>query len=1189
MKSKLFPNCTSVVALCCVAAFAQEFRGTVNGVVTDSTGASIANAKVVVVETHTRTKIEVMTESTGQYTAPFLLSGDYDITVRLTGFREAVRKGVHVGAGDHINIDVNLEVGDAATSVQVTAEAPMVNNENASVGSSISTKEVEDLPLNGGSPLMLAQLETGVIFSPFNSSSTVLQTYDSSNSFSIAGTPTQSSEMLLDGAPNATWDMRSAYTPPKDAVQQVSVKVLDTDAAFGHTRGGTINQVLKTGTNQLHGSLWEYTQPSLLTANSFFNNRNGLGNPSTHFNQYGLQMGGPVRIPKIYNGTDKLFWFFAWQNDLNSTPFTNFISVPTPEERLGDFSLILRTDKTQLYDPYSAVMNGSAISRTPLANNQIPASRINPIALKYLNFYPTPNVTGASNATSRPDGYFNYGTTAPNTNTADNELGRLDYNMSDKSRMAMNVRHNALFGKKNDYFRNVSSGQITSRENWGGSVDEVYMLSPTSIFNLRFNYTYMYEVSTDPSVGFDSTSLGFPAYMSANSPRPSLPYVYFDTSTAFQSLGYNQSSNRPSQSAQIYASWMKVHGNHAFRAGADVRQYTLNTINYAQANGGFNFGGNRWVNSNASASVTESMGQDMAQLLYGLPTQGFYDVNTFGSWYSYYLAGFAQDDWRVRRNLTLNFGVRFDHDGPFHEKYGRTENGWLFGQANPIAGAAIAAYAKSPIPQIAPGNFQVPGGLMYPNGNAAAYENTSHLVSPRFGLAWSPDIFKGKTVIRTGFGMFVAPITIATLAQNGNYSSQPIVNQEGFSQQTQQNLTKDNYLTPATTFSDPFPGGAILKPDAKSVGATTFLGSTVSFLNPEMKSPYSLRWNFGFQQTLSSNMMLEVNYIGNHSVHTPVNLTQLNTIPRQFLSTLQSRDNNLVTALNATVTNPLLGLVPASGTPGGATTSVSQLLATYPEFPIGYGSGVVTGSGGVLEQNVNVGSSYFHSLNVRAQKRLSGGLMVIGNYIFSKLMEQTTWLNDTDPRPEKRIGVFDHTHRLVLTSTYELPIGRGKAVRLQSRWANSLAGGWNVTGIYTIQTGQPYTWMGTSSTTIGDPVYYGGPLNFNARQTDGPAFDTSRFAKASADQFAYHVRTFSTTFSSLRGDITNEMNASVLKKFALSAEGRTYFQIRGEVFNVMNHPSFSFPNLAPTNSAFGLITSQSNRSRQVQIGARLVF
>ncbi len=1178
----------AALSLVIAALSAQEFRATISGAITDPTGASIAGAKVMVSETRTGAKFELATESTGQYNAPFLLPGDYEISVRFPGFKEALHKAVHVGAGDHPVIDITLEVGDASAQVQVTAEAPMLNNENASVGGVITTKQVEDLPLNGGSPLMYAQLEIGVIYSPFNSASSVLQTYDSSNNFSIAGTPTQSSEILLDGAPNATWDMRSAYTPTKDAVLEVRTKVLDTDAGFGHTRGGTINLITKTGTNQLHGSLFELTQPSLLTANSFFNNRNGLGNPVTHFNQYGLTAGGPLVFPKLFNGRDKLFWFFGWQNDNNSTPLTNFLSVPTAAERAGDFSQIFKINGTQLFDPYSGVQNGTAISRTALSNNQIPASRLNPIALKYLNFYPAPNVT-VLGPTSRADGYFNYGTTAPNINVADNEMGRLDYNITDKNRLAANVRHNALFGKKNDYFQNISSGTITSRENWGGTIDHVYMISPTSILNIRANFVYMYESSTDPSVGIDATTLGFPGYMASNAPRPALPYVYFDTSTAFQSLGYNQAASRPSQSAQLYGSFTKIKGNHSFRAGGELRQYRLSTMTYGYASGGFNFGGNRWVNSNGSATQGEAMGQDMAQFLYGLPTQGFFDINTFGSWYSYFGSAFIQDDWRVRRNLTINVGLRYDYDGPFHEKYGRTESGWAFDTPNPIGAAAIARYNANPIPQIPAGQFKVNGGLLFPNGPGAAYDNTSNLISPRFGVAWSPDMLRGKTVIRAGFGMFVAPITIATLAQNGNYSSNPLINQEGFSQQTQMTVTNNNYLSPGpATFSDPFPGGAILQPNAAAVGPTTFVGATTPFLNPQMKSPYSVRWNFGFQHQLSGNTMLEMVYIGNHSVHLPVNLTQLNGIPRQYLSTLGTRDTALISALNATVPNPFSGII-TSGTPAGTTTSVAQLLSFYPEFPLGYSNGGFTGSGGVMEQNLNVGSSYFHSGNVRVVKRLSGGLMIMGNYIYSKLIDQTTWLNDTDPRPEKRIGVFDHTHRGVFLVSYELPFGKGRHWSFNSGIVDGIAGGWSLNSTYTLQTGQPFTWMGTSSTTIGDLVYNGDKLTFNARQTDGPAFNTSAFDTRTANQYAYHIRTFSTTFGNLRGDGTNEMNASLLKRFSLGGDGRRYFQLRGEFFNVLNHPTFQFPNLAPTNTAFGLITGQSNRSRQVQIGARIVF
>ena len=226
---------------------------------------------------------------------------------------------------------------------------------------------------------------------------------------------------------------------------------------------------------------------------------------------------------------------------------------------------------------------------------------------------------------------------------------------------------------------------------------------------------------------------------------------------------------------------------------------------------------------------------------------------------------------------------------------------------------------------------------------------------------------------------------------------------------------------------------------------------------------------------------------------------------------------------------------------------------------------------------------------MRVQRRLSGGITLIGNYIFSKLMDQTTWLNDTDPRPEKRIGVFDHTHRGVITLTYALPVGKGRPLAIQSRWLNALVGGWQLNAICTKQTSPALHLDGTSSTTIGDLVYFGQPLVFNPRETNGLAFNTSAFDTKTADQFAYHIRTFSTTFSSLRGDGINEVNASMLKKVDFTDSGKRYFQLRFETFNLFNHPSFVFPLLAPTNSAFGLITAQSNRSRSIQLTGRIVF
>ena len=277
-----------------LAMFSQEFRAAISGNVTDPSGAGIAGAKITVTESRTSTKNQAVADSSGKFNVLFLLTGDYDIAVSGPGFKDYVRKAMHLGAGDHPVIDVPLQLGEAAQTVEVTADVPLVNSENSSVGQAITTKEVEDMPVNGRSALTLAQLAIGVIPSPFNSTSTVQQPYDSANNFSLGGTPTQTSEMLLDGSPNATWDNRSAYTPPIDAVQEVRVKAFDTDAAFGHTGGGTINMVMKTGTNSIHGTAYEFNQPTMLTANNFFNNRNGLGNPATHFNQYGLTVGGPV-------------------------------------------------------------------------------------------------------------------------------------------------------------------------------------------------------------------------------------------------------------------------------------------------------------------------------------------------------------------------------------------------------------------------------------------------------------------------------------------------------------------------------------------------------------------------------------------------------------------------------------------------------------------------------------------------------------------------------------------------------------------------------------------------------------------------------------------------------------------------------------------------------------------------------
>jgi hypothetical protein len=298
------------------------------------------------------------------------------------------------------------------------------------------------------------------------------------------------------------------------------------------------------------------------------------------------------------------------------------------------------------------------------------------------------------------------------------------------------------------------------------------------------------------------------------------------------------------------------------------------------------------------------------------------------------------------------------------------------------------------------------------------------------------------------------------------------------------------------------------------------------------------------------------------------------------MSTLPVRDTALNTAMSASVNNPFFGLQSATST--NKTVSAAQVLAVYPQFPV-YSAGAVTsGTASVVRYNLSNGASFFEGLNARISKRFSKGLMLSFSYMRSKAIDQNTWLNAQDPVPERRISPINRPNVIKMLMSYQLPVGRGRAFDLRNRWMNTAIGGWKISSTYTFQTGQPISWSN------GDYVYYGGKLNMNPRDVDGTSFDTSRFDVLTANQFAYHLRTFSTMFPDVRQDGVNQMDASVLKDFAIG-ERRPTLTLKCDIFNLLNHPVFGAPNVTPTNSAFGTITSMANKSRALQLAARLVF
>ena len=768
--------------LASTAAFPQEFRGAFSGQVTDAQGAAIAKAKVVATEKATGNKSETLTSATGEYAIPFLAPGEYEITAVMSGFKTYKREGLTLSIGEHPVVDIKLEVGASNQSVMVTAEVPMIESANASVGQVISSEEVEDVPMNGRTPLMLSRISMGVTGT--NEPGQV-RPFDNAGgaAFSVAGAPTQTNEVLINGVPDTTWDKRLAYSPPQDAVREVSVHAFESDSAYGHTGGGVVNQITRSGTNGFHGSIYEFNQVSKLYANYFFNNATGTPRTNANYNQYGLSVGAPIFIPKIYNGKNRLFWFFALEKLKDSDP-TNatveggsaFTTVPTAAERTGDFSALLSVPGTgasyQLYDPLSGALNGTTITRTPLVNNIIPANRLNPIALNYLKLYPLPNITGQAN------GENNYGIAVADFDGYDNELGRLDFNVSDKNRLSYDFHHNYRLQHKNLYFSNPAFGTLLTRKNWGTSLDDIYTLSPTLVLDMRASWTRFHEISGSPGDGIDPTTYGFPSYLSAASQFVGLPYIQFANgcganAVAFQCVGMSGDADTPYDIFQIFASVVKITGNHTIKVGADLRDYRESTYPHGNSAGTFSFNSN-WVVGPTSTAAAQPFGGDMAAFLMGLPSSGSFDLNTHSTQTSNYYSFYVQDDWRFRSNLTINLGVRLEHETPTTERFNRAVNGFDPTAVNPISAAAAAAYANNPAALLPAGQFSALGGLTYASaGSPNIYDTKSTIWSPRVGAAWTPARLGHNTVLRAGFGVFVSP--------NGINGAQTL-NQEGFSQ-----------------------------------------------------------------------------------------------------------------------------------------------------------------------------------------------------------------------------------------------------------------------------------------------------------------------------------------------------------------------------------------------------------------------
>jgi hypothetical protein len=1132
-----------------VALSAQEFRGTLTGRVTDPAGLGVPGAKILIVKTDTNSRTETVSGQDGNYTAPSLVPGTYQVTAEATGFKKFIQSGIELGTNQRITVDVRLQVGDTSEQITVTSDASVLTTATASSGEVISIHEVENLPLNGNSPLALARNALGVIpkqkhllneVKPFDTSSAV--------DISLGGANSGSNEYLLDGVPNMSSAARAGgFSPSMDAVDEVKVELYQADAAYGDTLGGTVNITTKSGTNAYHGSLYEFNQTSALAANQFFLNAAGTPATVTRSNQYGGTVGGPVRIPKVFNGKDKLFFFLGYEGFKDSTPGVSTSAVPTTAERTGDFSALLAIGSSyQLYDPSTAVLSGSKITRQTFPGNIIPASRINSIAKAYLNYFPSPNQPG------KADGENNYVVSNPTIDNFTSWIGRTDLNLGEKNKLFFSMHQSSYTNSSADIFHNLATGQFSTMDLWGALLDEVHVFTPTLVLDTRLGFTRSYSTASIKSDGFDATTLGFPGYMSSFSLLRAMPRISFSDSN-FAGLSTSPGSITPFTQLQWFTSVTKIQGRHTLKAGVDLRRQDANSLSPGYASGTFTFG-TTWLTAGTGATAAP-YGGSVADFLLGLPTAGQFDVNTGYAYRSYLFGGFLQDDWKIAPRLTVNLGLRIEHETPIQERYNRIVNGFNPAAVNSVAQAAAAAYAKAPVSQLPVSAFSATGGLLYASSsNRSGYDLPAFFPSPRLGVSWSPGLLHDKTVLRGGFGVFNNSI--------GAYLTGPTT---GFSQTTTLVPTNDSYVTPYATLSNPYPGGSIQTPLGNANGINSNLGSSISFYTSHITNPYSIRWSFDVQHEFGKGLLLQVGYIGNKQVHGTLSNAVSSTPLLPFLSRSPFRDQATINTLASVVTNPFSGLL-AGSTINGSTIGLATLLQKFPEYS------------GVTQSNSNPAWGTFNEFTVMLQKKFNKGLQFAVNYQHSRQLAAYQ-LNAGDSYLSYGPTSGDYPDHFVITGSYDLPFGRHQKFLSGANKALDLViGGWVLNSIYTWEAGGALSW--------GNMLYLGGPLKMAPRNL-AQAFDVTRFDRVSANQLSQNYRTFPQYFQNSRSDAANNTDLSMLKNFHITE--RISAQYRFEAFNAFNRTEFAAPNVSPTSSAFGTITGQANSPRSIQMGLKLKF
>nr|MCU0245550.1 TonB-dependent receptor [Bryobacter sp.] len=941
----------------CIAGLAQDPRGTITGRVTDSTSAVIADVEVRVVNRDTGVSASNKTNASGQFHIPFLLPGFYTVNAEMPGFKKFSREGVEVRVSETTEVNLALELGAVTETVQVTAETPLLTTTDASQGTVVDAKVVQELPLMGGNPIELALLDPAITNETDLRERRASMT-NASSQWSAMGGGAFNNEFQIDGVSNTFSEgnarARVAFNPPQAAIGQFKVMTNPFDASVGNTLGAVVNVSTKGGTNRMQGEAHYYVRNRAFDCTDFFNNKRGTERPVYQDNRFGASLGGPITIPRLYNGRNRTFFFSTFEKNPYTVPASFTGTVPTAAERTGDFSALLALGaRYQIYDPFSGRQVGTRIQRDPYPDNIVPASQMDAAGKALANLYPLPNQPGTVEGINN---YFNGSSSAKALENYWVTLTRIDHAFSENHRIFFRLNYDSWWEKKNRQYENGIQGIILTRVNRGLALDDVVLLTPNLVLNLRYGITQQDFAEERVTKGYDLASLGFlPGLTGLIDPeRATLPRVtagaYSSYSTWEKGDGINTSLTH-----NFNFNFTTQRGIHSMRFGGDFRSYRAFEARYQLETApdlGFSTGYTKGPLDSAGASP---IGQDLAAMLLGLGSGSMERPASFAL-QNLYFAGFLQDDIKLTRRFTLNLGVRYEYESPLTERYDRLVAGFAYDTANPIAAAALANYEKSPVPELPASQLRTMGGLLFAGQTPAGrspFRSEKDTILPRIGLAWQ---VTPKMTLRSGYGLFYG-----TIGVNG---TDPI--QYGFSQSTPIQTTLDNGLSYGVRTSNPFPNG-LLDPAGSSGGLKTYLSQAISYHDLERIKPYAQRWTLSLQQVLPGQFMVETSYVGSRG--TRVGVTRAaSPVPRELLSTSPVRDQETINYLGQTSPNPYYGLGPFYS----RTITRANLLRPYPHFTN-------------VSVSQPVGYNWYHALQVRATRRMFQGMTVQAGYTFAKL------------------------------------------------------------------------------------------------------------------------------------------------------------------------------------------------------------